>query len=167
MVKSPWLHRVSCMHHASERLNGEPRRRSAVLNAYDSVPTHIPFPHYIVPSRTNDSMAFARFAICNSFTLSLRYFDYFRKTWTRLACVGKGQIRVRSCDFVTCMDSLPYGTTEAAPGFGLQGRFLPSASTSPLRRPMPNTVEPLPRLSQLTAKHLCILIIILFGRSWG
>ena len=47
-----------------------------VLNAYDSVPTHIPFSHYIVTSRTNDSMAFARFAICNTFslTVSLLYF---------------------------------------------------------------------------------------------
>ena len=98
------------MHHASERLNGEPRRRSAVLNAYDSVPTHIPFSHYIVPSRTNDSMAFARFArfaiLQQLFSLSHTTLLLTRKTWTRLACVGNEQIRTRSCDFVTCMDSL-------------------------------------------------------------
>lgn len=68
------------MHHAPERISGEPRRRSAGLNALDSIPTPVLISHNNVPSRTNDSLAFTRFASCNTLLPSI----LTREAWARL-----------------------------------------------------------------------------------
>lgn len=91
------MHHASCMN-PSERINREPRRRSAELTLMIRSPVLIP--HNNVPSRTNDSMAFTRFTRCNDLFSQ----SFTKRIWARLTCVQNGRIRVRSCDLVTCMD---------------------------------------------------------------